>query len=157
MAFNPTDEQRLLMRKGTVTLGSGSSTLKVHGTIGTLAYFGWEVDAGSIDLSMAGESRSVKRASHKRSRWLGDQGGPQVDENTAQVKFYPSRRGTALSGDPIKIRNISTGEDWTVQLQGEIGDFIQYMLNNRPPFDIQLIGRNGNAYTAPILADAPSA
>lgn len=157
MAFDPTPEQRLKLRKGTVTLGIAPSEVKVHGTIGTLEHFGWTPDGGSIDLSQAGETRVVQRAAHSRSRWLGDSGGAGVSASSATVKFYPSRRGNALPGTPVRLRNLVTGLDWTVQIQGEIGDFIAYMLSNRPPFDMQVIGKRGNPYNAPILADAPGA
>jgi hypothetical protein len=153
MAFDPTPEQRLKLEKGRVTLGIGAESVKVYGTIGTLEHFGWVPDAGALDLAQTGVTRTVARAAHSRSRWLGDSAGSSVASNTATVKFYPSRRGNALPGTPIKLRNIATGLDWTVQVDGEIGNFIAYLLSNRPPFDLKVIGKRGNPYDGVILSN----
>lgn len=150
MAFNPTPEERLKLLKGKVTLGIGANEVRVYGTVGTLEHFGWTPESGSLDLAQTGVTRVVTRAAHSRSRWLGDGGGPSIPEVTATTKFYPSKRGNALPGTPVKLKNMVTGLDWTVQVDGEIGDFIAYLLANRPPFDMQVIGKRGNTYSGII-------
>jgi hypothetical protein len=155
MAFDPTPEQRLKLAKGRVTFGIGPEQVRVYGTIGTLEHFGWVPDSGALDLAQTGVTRTVQRAAHSRSRWLGDAGGVAVRGSSATIKFYPSSRGNALPGSPVKLKNLVTGLEWTVQVDGEIGNFIAYLLANRPPFDMQVIGKRGNPYDGVIGSDAP--
>jgi hypothetical protein len=156
MAFNPTPAQRAKLRKGKATIEGAGASVDVWGTIGTLEYFGFPVDESGSDLSLMGISRSVSRAAGKRSRWLGDTQGVSVGASTANVAFYPSRRGNALPGTPVQLANLTTGEKWTVQVNGPMGAFIDWLDSNRPGFDMQVYGKTGNRYSAPLLAESPT-
>ena len=151
MALTLTNEQRELFSKASATFEMNGKTAKVYGVRGVLEYFGFELDNTSGDLAASGVDKVISRRSHRRSRWLGDIIKSGVTANTATAFLYPSRRGNALPGVPIKLENIQTGRKWTVQLDGEIGVLIAYLSDGSRPFDIQLYGKTGNRYGEPIL------
>ncbi len=156
MAFSPTPAQKAMLRKGSFTGIGAGKTFRLWGTLGTLDYFGFSIDENPTDLEGAGISRSVTRAAGKRSRWLGDSVKQSVAAHTANVAFYPSRRGTALPGSPIVFEDLTNKERWTLNLEGDIGSLVAYLTNNRPPVDVQLYGKTGNRYVAPILHIDPN-
>lgn len=147
-----TPEQMLKVGKATVE--HNNQEAYVYGTVGTLVHFGFIAEVGGVDLGAAGSTVTASRDGHTRSRWLGDTTGFGVSQNNATILKYPSRRGNALPGRPFKIQDLETEDIWTLHLSGEWGILVAWMLENRPPMDVQLWGLTGNRMDSPILAQA---
>lgn len=149
-------DSALAMNQSTYALisngeGPAASTIKVWGKIGNLLALGLTPEV-SANLEENGETRVLTRKGHRRSRWLGDWVGAGVASNQAISLLYPSRRGSALPGTPIKVvnmeQNTPSGARKTiqVQVQGDIGGFIQHLTDNPLDFDCKIIGKTGNPY-----------
>lgn len=157
--LNPQQRAKLAFVTKTVThLGD---TFKVHGRLGTFEYLGLVPDVQSTDLAAAGVSRTVQRPGGRRARWLGDTVGSQYNGSTANVKFFPTRDGSALPGVPLEIVNLdvtdtATGNHptGTISIQGPIGAFIGWFAANPPTFRTKLYSRGGKAYDGVISPDA---
>lgn len=156
MAFNPTEQQKEKLRKGSSELTFGGKTVRVWGTVGTLEHFGFPVDDATADLASAGISKAVQREGGKRSRWLGDTTGTAFEGGTAVSFLYPSKRGTALAGVPVKLTNVATGKTSTVQVDGPIGVLIAWLGENRTGFDLKISGKTGNPYTSVMQEQDPN-
>jgi hypothetical protein len=155
MALTLTPTQREKARKGFAKIPWQGKEIKVWGTIGTLEYFGFEPEPGSVDIDLSGISRTVSRPAGKRSRWLGDSNGVAFKASTSNQAFYPSRRGVALPGAPVTLEVVETGDTWTLNVDGPIGGFISYLGNNRPGFDVQIRGKTGNRYIGVLQETEP--
>lgn len=136
-----------------ISIGTGpaAETIKVWGKIGTLTFLGL-TPAVSPQLGQNGVDRLVNRKGHRRSRWLGDIVKVGVQPNQAISQIYPSRRGSAVPGKPVKIVNLNSNTSsgaykaYTVQVDGNIGSFIEYLDENRLPFEAKVIGPTGARY-----------
>jgi hypothetical protein len=160
MAITPQQQAKLGKSYAEITSGIGpaAGTIRVWGTIGTLEYIGLEVETSGL-LGANGVDKQVTRKAHSRSRWLGDRVGSSVNANNATLSLYPSRRGSALPGTPIKIVNLdqkvpSGGfRSYTVNVDGDIGQFITWYCDTPHPFNSKIKGKSGNAYTGIVQAD----
>lgn len=144
------------MAHGRTTLGAGAKKVHVYAMIGVLKDLGWTPDVGSADLSLSGISYQANRPTHKRSRWLTDPSGYSVSASTANVRLYRSRRGLALPGRPIRIRNTEENVDYTVHLDGAMGTFIEILTTDRFHFDAEIYGYTGNRYASILHSTAPT-
>jgi hypothetical protein len=157
MALTPAEQAKLVKSYAIASIGTGPTLqeVRVWGSIGTLEFLGLTPE-DSAELKANGVDRSVTRKSHKRSRWLGDRLGSSVKENSAQVFLYPSRRGTALPGEPIKIINLDQRTDggahkrYTVQVDGSIGTFIDWWCKQTHSFNSRIVGKEGNLYVGTV-------
>lgn len=141
-----------------VGTGPAAETVKVWGKIGTLTFLGFTPEV-SGELGTNGVDRVLTRKGHRRSRWLGDLIKVGVQANQAISQIYPSRRGSAVPGRPVKIVNLNSNtasggyKTYTVQVDGNIGSFIEYLSNNPLPFEAKVIGPTGARYIGTIPAD----
>jgi len=160
MTLTAQEQAKLVKTYATVSIGTAPAvqSVKVWGTVGLLQFLGMTpVQSGT--LADNGLDRTVTRRSHNRSRWLGDRTGSSVNGNTATQFVYPSRKGNAVPGTPIKIVNLSqkvpTGgfRKYTLSVEGDIGTFIAWYTSHAPAFPSKIIGKTGNAYVGTIPAD----
>lgn len=157
MALTPAEQAKLVKSYAIASIGAGPTLeeVRVWGSIGTLEFLGL-VPEDSPDLKVNGVDRSTTRKAHKRSRWLGDRLGSSIKENTALVFLYPSRRGTALPGEPIKIINLDekteggANKRYTVQVDGSIGTFISWWCSKTHTFNSKIVGKEGNLYVGTV-------
>jgi hypothetical protein len=153
MALTPEEQKKMVKTHAIASVGTGLTKrdCKVWGTTGTLEFLGLTPEE-SGELKTNGVDRSVTRKAHKRSRWLGDRVGSSVKENTAECFLYPSRRGTALPGEPVQIINLdqktSGGQHvrYTLQVEGRIGTFIDWWCTKSHTFNSKVVGKEGNLY-----------
>jgi hypothetical protein len=158
MALSPAE--KLLLRKVSSTNGSGDTKFTAWGSKGTLQFLGFDIDA-SDSLATSGISKTVSRPATRKARWLGDTTKTRPSGGgDSNIAYYPSKRGSALPGTPVKIVNLdvvqgpnNTNPRYTIQIQGRIDAFIQYLIANPLPFNAKLIGKSGNPYKG-ILAKA---
>lgn len=154
------DQQRaklVFVSKKVTNLGD---TFTIHGRLGTMEYVGIVPDNPTGDMAASGISRQVRRPGGRRSRWLGDSEGVQVAANTANVAFYPSKGGNAVPGRPIQLINLDATDETTgrnprgtLSIDGPIGAFYAWLIQNRPPFRCQVIGPSGKPYKGVILPE----
>lgn len=139
-------------------IGAGK-IFKITGNLAAFEYFGWIPDAEGATMALNGIDRTVTRPAGKRSRWLGDTVGTSYGASNANVSFYPSKRGNATPGEPIRIANIDevnpiTGEFYsaTFSISGPIGAFLAWYIDNPPSFDSQVYSKSGKAYIGTVDA-----
>lgn len=134
-----------------IGIGPAAREIKVWGKIGNLLALGLTPEQSGI-LGENGEDRLVTRKAHRRARWLGDIVKSGVRSNQALSVIYPSRRGSALPGKPVKIIDLNSetaaGNRRTVQVQvdGDIGQFIEYLTEHPLSFDAKVVGPRGSRY-----------
>lgn len=144
-----------------VGTGPAASTVKVWGKIGTLTYLGFTPSV-SGELKDNGVDRIVTRKGHRRSRWLGDFVKSAVKENQALSIVYPSKRGSSLPGRPVKIVNMDAETasgarpQYSVQIEGDLGAFIEYIAGKGFAFNAKVIGPKGSSYQG-VIAKAGAA
>lgn len=147
------DQQRAKLRQVTKTVSHLGSSFKIHGRLGTFEYLGIIPDLSSSDMAASGVSRTVQRPGGRRSRWLGDTAGPVVAPSTANVRFYPSKDGSAVPGVPITLINLEVTDETTgnhpqgtLSIEGPLGGFYGWLSDNRPSFTTQIVGPSGKPY-----------
>jgi hypothetical protein len=134
-----------------VGTGPAAETVKVWGTVGTLIFLGMIPEVDGL-LGASGKDKVVTRKNHKRSRWLGDRIKSTVTGGQAIYQIYPSRRGSALPGSPVKIVDLTNKTasgnrpQYTVQVDGNIGSFIEWWCDQLHPFEAKIIGPTGARY-----------
>lgn len=156
------DAQRAKLAFVTKTVTHLGSSFKIHGRLGTFEYLGLVPDLASNDLAAAGISRTVQRPAGRRARWLGDTQGAAYGGSTANVKFYPTRDGSALPGVPLTIVNLDVTDEasgrnpeGTISIQGPIGAFLGWFATNRPSFTCKIYSKGGKAYEGVLAPEAP--
>jgi hypothetical protein len=160
MALTPAE--RALNAYATSTFTVAGKEIKVGGKKGTLLYLGLVPDAASVDAAAVGVDRTITRASHRRARWLGDTGGPQVRESTSTQFGYPTTSGNAIPGRPFRFKALThTAGDargrkvtGTLELTGPWGHFIERMLGDRPPQSVRFWSPDGARMEQAVLNDA---
>ena len=152
-----TDQQRTKLAFVTKTVDNLGDKFKIHGRLGTFEYLGIIPDVGTNDLLQAGVSKQVQRPGGRRARWLGDTEKAAYDASTANVKFYPTRDGSALPGKPITLVNLDVTDEetglnptGTLSIQGSVGGFIAWLGQNRPSFRVKVYSTSGKAYSGEI-------
>ena len=150
-----TPEQREKAAWGTSTITSSiagkTKEAKVTARVGVLEHFGFTPDVSGLDLFQKGIDRDITRSSHRRSRHLGDFIKTGVSGTNFKASFYPSRRGVALTGEPIELENVISKERWQVQLLGPIEVLIAWLDKSPGDFNIKLWGKTGNRYLGEIV------
>jgi len=160
MALTSAEQANLVKTYAEVSVGVApfAQTVRVWGSVGTLTYLGMSPETNGL-LADAGIDRTTTRKAHKRSRWLGDRNGSSINENTATTFLYPSRKGSALPGTPVKILNMNARtpsggrKAYTVQVDGPIGTFVSWLTDHPRPFPMKIVGKTGNSYSGIIPAD----
>ena len=155
-----TTAEKAKLKKVSATLTVGERTCRVYGSLGNIEWLGLTPDLATNDMGIRGESRVVTRRGGRRSRWLGDILKNGFGGSTAEVMFYPSSRGLAMTGTPstlVNTRDFYPGTEQrisaTVQLDGPIGVFNAYMNSHELEFPIQIYGKTGNKYKGEVPAD----
>jgi len=161
MAITLSPAQKLANSFGSHTFTVAGKEVVITGKRGVLAYLGLSIDQGSADAADTGVDRTVTRGSYRRSRWLGDTGGPNVGGSTAQVFSYPTSSGNAQPGRPFRFVALTdkgghptkkvTG---TLSIQGPWGHFVEHMLGDRPPQSVQFFTPDGAKMKEPVLSAA---
>lgn len=162
MASTPEQKRQKGYAKITIPTGASTRIVKVWGTIGTLEFLGFQPEVSAL-LAQNGVDRVTQRKAHRRCRWLGDVVKTGVKQNQALQILYPSRRGAALPGSPVRIVNMdqktASGArvKYTVQVDGDIGIFIAWMTEHPLSFNMKIIGPKGSPYEGMIpKAGTPS-
>lgn len=146
-----TNTDRLQMSHRFVAFGTGNASGKLWGMKANIEWLGLTPSAAGGDLALSGVDLVVSVGGYRRARYLGDTTGAAVGSKTVIKRLYPTQRGNALPGDPIKIRNVEAWYDLaktqpvehTFSLEGDWGSFIEFMAANRASFDMRLWSPTG--------------